>query len=846
MTLDTGGLIAWLVRHRARVLALAAAVFCVAATRTVITYSDLRSDLEELLPRTAPAVSALDTLRQRLRGLRHLGIVVDTGRKQNLPAANRFIDDLKKRIQRYPSELVGEVKSDVKDEQAFAKTYLLQLMDLKDVQRLEKAVEARRDWEVSHALDMNLLDEDEDPAPKIPIDELRKKYLDSRDLGRGFPEGRLVSRDGKTAVLLVQTAYHSTGQSGDEELLKRVRADIKDLGFPNKYAPGMRVGFAADVATRVEELEGLQADLTLSGLLVLGLVVFVIVWYFGAWQAPIILGAPLMLGTVSAFALAALPPFNIRHLNSNTAFLGAIVVGNGINSGIILLARFQEERLRDLDVQAALTAALSNTWRPTLAAATAASAAYGSLVFTDFRGFNQFGWIGGFGMLLCWAATMLLVPPLVTIFGQRLAPPRGSQRPAKRREPGFLARVLLSKPRAIVAVTGVCTVMAALGLGRRTSDWIEYDLSQLRRRDSWVNGERYWGAKMDSTLGRYLTPSVVMANTPEQAEQLKTRLEALAAQGRAGDLIDRVQTASSLLRPTRFEAVKEAKAIKDALTPKLKSKLSEKDKKLVDQALSAASLKPLTVEDLPSSLIAGLREHNGRIDRSVLVYPKLGGGTWDSERIQAFADDVREQAAAVGDNIEAAGTVLLSSDIARALKQDGPRTTGLSLLAVLGICLLAFRTRPATKLASANATKSWVLALATISSLFLGVLLMLGGLAWTGAKLNFSNFVALPITFGIAADYSINMLKRYQAEGKLELSRVFEGTGGAVALCSATTIIGFGSLLVAQNRALFSFGVFAVSGEFACLLTAVVVLPALLLLRERAKKSTRAAERTVT
>lgn len=846
MTLDAGRLVAWLVRHRARVLALAAVVFCAAAVRTAITYSDLRSDLEELLPRTAPAVSAMDTLRERLRGLRHLGIVVDTGRPQNLAAANRFVDDLRHRIEHYPSDLVGEVKSDVVREQAFAKTYLLQLMDLDDVRGLKRAVEARRDWEVSRALDMNLLDDDEDPPPKIPIDELRKKYLDANDLGRGYPEGRLVSDDEKTVVLLVQTAYDGTGQSGDQELLKRVRADIKDLGFPDKYAPGMRVGFAADVATRVEELEGLQADLTVSGLLVLALVIFVIVWYFGAWQAPIILGVPLMLGTVSAFALAALPPFNIRHLNSNTAFLGAIVVGNGINSGIILLARFHEERLRRSDLQGALAAALSNTWRPTLAAATAASAAYGSLVFTDFRGFNQFGWIGGLGMLLCWAVTMMLVPPLVAIFGRRLGPPRASQRPPKPRQPGLLARLLLSKPRTVVAVTGLCTLMAALGLGRRTSDWIEYDLSQLRRRDSWMSGERYWGAKMDNTLGRYLTPSVVMANTPEQAERLKKRLEALAAQGRAGDLIDRVQTASSLLRPTRFEAVKEARAIKEALTPKLMSKLSDKDRNLVDQALSAASLRPLTVEDLPTSLIAGLREKSGRIDRSVLVYPKLGGGTWDSERIQAFADDVREQAAAVSPDIEAAGTVLLSSDIARALKQDGPRATGLSLLAVLGICVLAFRSRPSTKLPTTPATRGLTLAFAAISSLFLGVLLMLGGLAWTGAKLNFSNFVALPITFGIAADYSINMLKRYQAEGKLELSRVFEGTGSAVALCSATTIIGFGSLLVAQNRALFSFGVFAVAGEFSCLLTAVIVLPALLLLRERARRRSHAAERTAT
>src|SRR5207247_1365898 len=53
-------------------------------------------------------------------------------------------------------------------------------------------------------------------------------------------------------------------------------------------------------------------------------------------------------------------------------------------------------------------------------------------------------------------------------------------------------------------------------------------------------------------------------------------------------------------------------------------------------------------------------------------------------------------------------------------------------------------------------------------------------------------------------------------------------TGGAVALCSLTTVIGYSSLLLAKNRALFYFGVVAVIGELACLVTAVIALPALL------------------
>ena len=52
-------------------------------------------------------------------------------------------------------------------------------------------------------------------------------------------------------------------------------------------------------------------------------------------------------------------------------------------------------------------------------------------------------------------------------------------------------------------------------------------------------------------------------------------------------------------------------------------------------------------------------------------------------------------------------------------------------------------------------------------------------------------------------------------------------------MCSLTTIIGYSSLLMAKNQALFSFGLVAVIGEFTCLAAAVLLLPATLLLLDR-------------
>jgi hypothetical protein len=78
--------------------------------------------------------------------------------------------------------------------------------------------------------------------------------------------------------------------------------------------------------------------------------------------------------------------------------------------------------------------------------------------------------------------------------------------------------------RGVLAGLAVLGLVSLAGLSTRRDDWIEYDLSKLRRKDSWVNGERYWGKRMDAATGRYLTPSVVMAENPEDVPKLEARL----------------------------------------------------------------------------------------------------------------------------------------------------------------------------------------------------------------------------------------------------------------------------------------------------------------------------------
>ena len=94
--------------------------------------------------------------------------------------------------------------------------------------------------------------------------------------------------------------------------------------------------------------------------------------------------------------------------------------------------------------------------------------------------------------------------------------------------------------------------------------------------------------------------------------------------------------------------------------------------------------------------------------------------------------------------------------------------------------------------------------------------------ALAGLKVTFLDFVALPITLGLGVDYAINMA--FGPERDLE--RLLRTSGVAVFVCSLTTMIGYGSLLVSDNGAIRGLGLAALIGEVCTVTTALVVVPA--------------------
>ena len=226
------------------------------------------------------------------------------------------------------------------------------------------------------------------------------------------------------------------------------------------------------------------------------------------------------------------------------------------------------------------------------------------------------------------------------------------------------------------------------------------------------------------------------------------------------------------------------------------------------------TLEPIGIEELPEQVARPFMERDGTRGRVVYLVPKKGRSVYDATYVDIFAASFREVKLPNGEVIRGSGDPVIFSDMFQSVREDAPKAVAVSLLGTFLVLVIAFRAGAA----------AWL----SLSALGLGIAWLVAILALAGIKLNFLNFVALPISIGVGSDYVVNVMKRRQLEGGEDFRRLMVETGGAVVLCSLTTTVGYLSLLLSINGAVSSFGLAAALGEVTTLLAAMLVLPAAL------------------
>jgi hypothetical protein len=513
----------------------------------------------------------------------------------------------------------------------------------------------------------------------------------------------------------------------------------------------------------------------------------------------------------------------IGFLNTSTAFLMSIVIGNGINPNVIWLARYFEERLDGKEHLSAIRTTHAATWQATLIASMAAGLAYASLAITDFRGFRDFGIIGGIGMALCWVSAFVILPAIV-LTSERRKPLRPERLQGLKSNPygKFFSWLAFKKPKASVITGGIVTAVSIVAVWLAVlADPIEYDFRNLiseRPPDSEIN----WVNKIQGEIVNETgTGSAVamLAPSREQAPEVVRQLEAYGKSHK--DIVGPVRSIDSLLPHHQKEKLPIIAALrKDLLRAKKFAKPDEK--KELEENIPPADLEPIKDTDLPVDVRRTFTEKDGTLGRLVYSEHNPKQNAWDGRYWMQWAKAVRS-VNIDGKRVPSTGTAMVFADVLTSLAHEGPLAIGVALSSTVLLLMLSL--------------KNWRNRLLTLSALLGGIVWMAGAMAGLRIKLNFLNFVAFPITFGNGADYGVNVIARYAVEEKRladsrrALREAVERTGGAVVLCSLTTIIGYISLYTSSNKALNSFGVAMAISEITCVATAVLVMPAWMALR---------------
>ncbi|RYZ60717.1 MAG: hypothetical protein EOP09_20850, partial [Proteobacteria bacterium] len=311
-------------------------------------------------------------------------------------------------------------------------------------------------------------------------------------------------------------------------------------------SPDLEIRYAGGVQNTIEEQAALVADLELSTIVTMVIVSLAMWVFFRALRASFALILALLMGTFWTFGISY---FTIGYLNANSAFLGSIVIGNGINFPIILLARYLEERRNEKSHADALDISMSQTAIPTITAALAAGLAYGSLALTGFRGFKQFGIIGLFGMVLCWISAYTVMPALLTLFDRwrSLKPKRAAP---KAYIAGSIAYLVQHHARTIAIISLAITVVAALSVTRYSKKIIETDLSKLRNKESIEHGSGFYSKYVDEVFQRYLSPMVILPHNHGDAVKIADILRKKKETEGKDSLIANVQMIDDFIQAT--------------------------------------------------------------------------------------------------------------------------------------------------------------------------------------------------------------------------------------------------------------------------------------------------------
>ena len=770
-------------------IAIVTALLASGATRLRIN-----PDLSELLPKRFESVQNLDKLRTEFGGIGHLTVVVDG---DNPDALRAFADALAISLEALETVRYVNYKRPID----FFSDRALYYVDLVDLEAIQERFAARELYERLHANPL-FVDFEEAGPPSLDFEDIREKYEEFGEPDSESPEAYFVGEDGKRLVLFVKP----TQLASDLDFAKQLIADVEEkiaAVQPSGFDPQMTVELSGRYKKRTDMQAVVQQDLRWASLLALALMLAYLGLHFRRASSVVLVFLPLIIGLTWTYGLAG---WTLGTLNILTAFVGTILLGVGIDVGIHVLDRAEQER--SLGGVEAVRAAFGRTGQAAAIASLTTVAGFASLALSDFRVFQEFGILSSSGLLLVLASYLVCLPVLLRL-RDRIQGKRG-----KTREASFPAA------RAIVSFSPWAFWLCAVGIFG-TLTWVtsarfNYDFGSLETRDL---RSYQLDRDVNELLGHSQTPLVLMTQTQASASLAADELRSRSAKLGEASGIDRVTTSAEIV-PANQEA--KAAVLADlAKTLELiePETLEESERKQLATLERRVNVSPFTERDLPDSVRRSFHAVDGSGD-FVLVLP--GISLTDGARIRGLATELRDLpiAADPPKTLSATGEAMVLADVLDSVFQETPRSILIAFSAIfLALWFLLGKL--------SKSLLCMIPAVVTVSA-------TIGLMPLVGLEFNYLNIIVLPVLLGMGVDGGAHILGRIADQGDVEEG--LRHAGHSVVGALVTTALGFVALLGASHPGLSSIAKLALLGLGVNMVATVVFLPAAIALWGKASE----------
>jgi len=662
-------------------------------------------------------------------------------------------------------------------------------------------------------------------------------------------KGYLVSKNEKLLFILAVPNKDEASFTGYKDSVYSARELIASV---IKDFPEMEVGLTGEDVISTDEMITTQKDIELASKIALGGVALLFILAFKGIVKPLLAVFSLLVALAWSLGFTSL---TVGHLNILSVVFTTILIGLGIDFGIHILERYKEERQSGNDIAPALQKTLQGTGQGNFSGAITTAIAFGAMVLTDFIGIVELGWIAGWGILFCLIAMILLLPALVTL-------------EEKLRKPHYLKSTEIPIPSKISRLNKffnhykliiiVCTILVLVASFSLRKNFFDYNLLHLQAKGTEAvkyemrilenAGRSAWSAafladsleevrekeaklKTLSTIENVESiAAMVPQNQKDKAEYVKENFEPLLRELFVEEEDDplSIKALNKTLKRIRFKFQgregkedKIAKAAKEIdkffmQTETMEPEIAEKSLELFSWKLFAdyrGLMKELQQNATPqfieiSSIPKSLRERyiSDKGKYLLTVFPSVD--IWNLEKRQQYLEDLRSV------DPEVTGSAVHMFNSTR-LMTEGYINGGIyAMIAIIIYVFVVFR----------NLRTVFFILL----PVFVGSIWTLGIMDMFELKLNMANLVILPLILGIGVVNGIHITHRYREEKDRNSMVLGKSTGQAVVLSSLTTMIGFGSMMVADHYGVFSLGLVLTLGVFCCLVASVTFLPALL------------------